>query len=322
MEQDAVASTSRATPPRSDTKPKRSRRIYDVDGKCRPLFPHRGSRTRSRLSLVSSSSDRTTKTDVGSLPGVQWTLSSYKPGSGVAELRSADLTKLWQSDGNQPHLINIQFARRTCVTHLSLYLDVKQDDSYTPTKIAVRGGTNYHDLTLVRQRTFDTPQGWKHFSMTMGSVDASANEEDEDAQEGDADGAEAKGEVGDDEEEDAGDGIRVWLIQVCILANHLNGKDTHIRRLVVFGPKTQGATAGSSAGIKRGPANGLAYAMPPAKTRTPLSASGNGQDVTLAQLLSIQSAAREEEEAQGEEEQGAVGAPARRSGLNLFGNIR
>ncbi|EST06613.1 Anaphase-promoting complex, subunit 10/DOC domain protein [Kalmanozyma brasiliensis GHG001] len=297
MQQNAEASTSRGaaqSPPTADTKPKRSRRIYDVD-------------------------DRTTKTDVGSSPGTQWTLSSYKPGSGVSELRSPDLTKLWQSDGNQPHLINIQFARRTCVTHLSIYLDVKQDDSYTPTKIAVRAGTNYHDLTLVRQRTFDTPQGWKHFSMTIGSVDASVNEEDEDGQEGE----EAKGEDGEDEdEEDGGDGIRVWLIQVCILANHLNGKDTHIRRLVVFGPKTNGAPAGGDAGTKRAPTNGLTYAMPPTKTRTALSSSGNGQDVTLAQLLSIQSAAREGEAAQGEDEEGAIGGPARRSALNLFGNIR
>ncbi|SPC63610.1 related to anaphase promoting complex subunit 10 [Ustilago sp. UG-2017b] len=162
MEHEAIASSSRVQPALSppsttSTKHKRRRRINDIE-------------------------DRTTKTDVGLATGTSWTLSSYKPGSGVPELRSPDLTKLWQSDGNQPHLINIQFSRRTCVTHLSIYLDVKQDDSYTPTRVAVKAGTNYHDLTMVRQRTFDSPQGWKHFSMTPGgAVDSVASEEDEEA---------------------------------------------------------------------------------------------------------------------------------------------
>ena len=30
--------------------------------------------------------------------------------------------------------------------------------------------------------------------------------------------------------------IEVFVLQVCILGNHLNGKDTHIRCLKVFGP--------------------------------------------------------------------------------------
>ncbi len=30
------------------------------------------------------------------MPGVKWTLSSHKPGAGVAALRDNDLNKLWQ----------------------------------------------------------------------------------------------------------------------------------------------------------------------------------------------------------------------------------
>ncbi|CBQ68102.1 related to anaphase promoting complex subunit 10 [Sporisorium reilianum SRZ2] len=303
MERDAEASTSRGathTPPRSNPR-KRSRRNYDVE-------------------------DRTTKTDVGSAPGTSWTLSSYKPGSGVGELRSADLSKLWQSDGSQPHLINIQFARRTCVTHLSIFLDVKQDDSYTPTKISVKAGTNYHDLTLVRQRTFEAPQGWKHFSMTPGSVDAVLNEEDEEEGEGEEEEAGATGGAdgeSDDDEDGATEGIRVWLIQVCILANHLNGKDTHIRRLIVFGPKPSTAAANPHyPGAKRSASSSLAQSMPPHKTRGAPASSGtaNGHHVTLAQLLAVQAASSgEAEEA---EDESAAGLGQRRSGLSLFGNIR
>lgn len=31
---------------------------------------------------------------------------------------------------------------------ISLYMDYKLDESYTPSKIAVRAGTNFHDLTV------------------------------------------------------------------------------------------------------------------------------------------------------------------------------
>ncbi|ETS63926.1 hypothetical protein PaG_02255 [Moesziomyces aphidis] len=303
MEVHAVASTSHSAPeprPSSPFRKKRPRRIYDVD-------------------------DRSTKVDVGSTPGTSWTLSSYKPGSGVAELRSADLTKLWQSDGNQPHLINIQFARRTCVTHVSIFLDVKQDDSYTPTKIAIKAGTNYHDLTPVRQRTFDTPQGWKHFSMTPGTVDAATEEEDEERDEADGENEQTngEGEEGGSDEEDEQDGIRLWLLQVCILANHLNGKDTHIRRIVVFGPKTSPTAStgkGTAGALKRIRDVSLdATANSRSKSRT--AVGNNGSDVTLAQLLSLQTQA----DAQGAEEAAnadAAPTPPRRSALNLFGSIR
>lgn len=309
--------------------------------------------------------DRTTKRDVGSSSGTSWTLSSYKPGSGVAELRSPDLTKLWQSDGNQPHLINIQFARRTCVSHISVYLDVKQDDSYTPTRIAIKAGTNYHDLTLVRQRSFDSPQGWKHFNMTPGSVDASTNEEDETQQEEEVEEDEEEDEEPEDggirsgmdadddaeegeDDQDDGEGIKVWLLQVCILANHLNGKDTHIRRLIVFGPQSSSTSAANSMArssvynrLKRELHTAPSEIMPAAKNRATLTSSHTGtgtgispnlsrggQNVTLAQLLAIQTQAAASLEADGEaEDDGITGsttaaAPTNRSGLNLFGNIR
>ncbi|XP_030099609.1 anaphase-promoting complex subunit 10 isoform X1 [Mus musculus] len=38
-----------------------------------------------------------------------WSLSSCKPGFGVDQLRDDNLETYWQSDGSQPHLVNIQF---------------------------------------------------------------------------------------------------------------------------------------------------------------------------------------------------------------------
>ena len=41
-----------------------------------------------------------------------WTLSSAKVGNGVEQLRDDNTNTFWQSDGSQPHLINIQFMKK------------------------------------------------------------------------------------------------------------------------------------------------------------------------------------------------------------------
>ncbi|EPS41042.1 hypothetical protein H072_5072 [Dactylellina haptotyla CBS 200.50] len=132
-----------------------------------------------------------------------WTVSTSKPGCGVAELRSEDTNLFWQSDGPQPHLINIHFAKRVFVKRIRIFLDYTQDESYTPTKIAIYAGTGYHDLQEVCVLEFSQPVGWQE--APLESVHA--------------------------------DGIlRTFLIQVCILSNHQNGKDTHVRGLQIYSP--------------------------------------------------------------------------------------
>ncbi len=89
-----------------------------------------------------------------------------------------------------------------------------------------------------------------------------------------------RNEDGDgEEEEDGGEGIRVWLLQVCILANHLNGKDTHIRRLIVFGPKPNvatGAIGGLQNRLKRGPLANMVPTSAPANRPRNAQATANG----------------------------------------------
>ena len=38
-----------------------------------------------------------------------WSLSSCKPGYGVQQLRDGCIDTYWQSDGQLPHLVNVQF---------------------------------------------------------------------------------------------------------------------------------------------------------------------------------------------------------------------
>ncbi|KAK6497501.1 anaphase promoting complex subunit doc1 [Arthrobotrys musiformis] len=132
-----------------------------------------------------------------------WTVSTSKPGCGVAELRSEDTNLFWQSDGPQPHLINIHFAKRVFVKRIRVFLDYTQDESYTPTKIAIYAGTGYHDLQEVCILEFHQPNGW---------------------QEAPLEGVHADGI------------LRTFLIQVCVLSNHQNGKDTHVRGLQIYSP--------------------------------------------------------------------------------------
>uniref|UniRef100_A0AC11EB50 Anaphase promoting complex subunit 10 n=1 Tax=Ovis aries TaxID=9940 RepID=A0AC11EB50_SHEEP len=80
-----------------------------------------------------------------------WSLSSCKPGFGVDQLRDDNLETYWQSDGSQPHLVNIQFRRKTTVKTLCIYADYKSDESYTPSKISVRVGNNFHNLQEIRR---------------------------------------------------------------------------------------------------------------------------------------------------------------------------
>uniref|UniRef100_A0A8C5B6P6 Anaphase-promoting complex subunit 10 n=1 Tax=Gadus morhua TaxID=8049 RepID=A0A8C5B6P6_GADMO len=127
-----------------------------------------------------------------------WSLSSCKPGFGVDQLRDDNLETYWQSDGSQPHLVNIQFRRKTTVKMLCIYADYKSDESYTPSKISVRVGNNFHNLQEVRVRTYTGPTS--HIYPPKNSP------------------------------------IRTFMIQVAVLANHQNGRDTHMRQIKIYTP--------------------------------------------------------------------------------------
>ncbi|CCM04691.1 uncharacterized protein FIBRA_06877 [Fibroporia radiculosa] len=144
--------------------------------------------------------------DIGYL--AKWSVSSFKFGFGPECLRDSDPETFWHSDGPQPHFITIEFPRKVAIQKLCLCLSYQMDDSYTPATIAVRAGTGPSDLQDVRIITLEKPEGWIIFD-----VSAEPNED--------------------------GDGykpVNAYIIQMIILANHMNGKDTHVRGLRVLGP--------------------------------------------------------------------------------------
>jgi len=153
--------------------------------------------------------------DIGYM--AKWSVSSYKFGFGPECLRDGDPDTFWHSDGPQPHFITIEFPRKVAIQKLSLYLSFPLDDSYTPATVAVRAGTGPSDLQDVRVVTLEKPDGWLTFDVSA-------------------------------EPNDDGEGykpVHAYVLQVIVIANHMNGKDTHVRGLRVLGPIEEVPAAGS-----------------------------------------------------------------------------
>lgn len=138
--------------------------------------------------------------EVGSL--AVWSLSSCKPGFGVDQLRDDNRDTYWQSDGPQPHLVNIQFRRKTTIQDVCIYADYKSDESYTPSRISVRTGNHFNDLQEVEIVELNEPTGWVIIPLT----DASEKP------------------------------IRTFMVQIAVLSNHQNGRDTHMRQIKIHSP--------------------------------------------------------------------------------------
>ncbi|CAB9530966.1 promoting complex subunit 10 [Seminavis robusta] len=186
-----------------------------------------------------------------------WQLSSAKPGNGVEQIRDHSTETYWQSDGtSQPHWIQVHFARRVAISHVCLYLDYNLDESYTPRRLSVQVGMSNHDLmpailpanTLVE---FQEPVGWCIVPLQRapdpleedGSEDDTEEDDDEDM---------------DDEEDPSRKNhpkrvVKAHLIQISILSQHQNGRDTHVRQVQLYGPKTNSAAA-----LRRVQAQGIA----------------------------------------------------------------
>ncbi|KAI1753044.1 anaphase-promoting complex, subunit 10-domain-containing protein [Xylaria castorea] len=133
-----------------------------------------------------------------------FTVSSYKPGCGVKELRDDDANQYWQSDGPQPHRLNIHFIKRVEIRALRLYLDYELDESYTPTKIQITAGTGPNLTIPFTTLELNTPKGW----VDIPIVGAGGGPD--------------------------GNSLCCFFVRVIILENHQNGKDTHIRGIKVY----------------------------------------------------------------------------------------
>ncbi|KAF2196868.1 APC10-domain-containing protein [Delitschia confertaspora ATCC 74209] len=130
-----------------------------------------------------------------------WTVSSSKPGCSIPQLRSPNTSLFWQSDGPQPHYLNIHFFKLVRIVGLRLYLDFEADESYTPTRIQFLAGSGANDLQEWSEMRLEQPRGWCWVDFSSAPTMPV---------------------------------LRAHLVQVKILENHQNGKDTHLRGLQIF----------------------------------------------------------------------------------------
>ncbi|KAG6835423.1 hypothetical protein H0H93_001586 [Arthromyces matolae] len=151
----------------------------------------------------------------------KWSVSSFKFGFGAECLRDNDPETFWHSDGPQPHFITAEFPQKVAIQKISIHLSYTQDDSYTPSALAIRAGTGPGDLQDVRVVTLDKPEGWITFD-----VSSEPNED--------------------------GDGlgpVHAYVLQVIIAQNHMSGKDTHVRGVKILGPVPNNASDGDYFGF-------------------------------------------------------------------------
>lgn len=156
-------------------------------------------------------------------PLATWKLSSHKQGFGLAQLRNDSPNSFWQSDGSMgnnmehqantadgsqlshPHYVTLQFSKRVSLERISVFTNYQLDESYTPLKIKIMAGGSNWDLTEVCVVTFDKPIGWSHIIF--------------------------KGVRGDGL-------LKCFVVKIIVLANHQDGKDSHIRAIRCFGKKS------------------------------------------------------------------------------------
>ncbi|OOQ87729.1 putative anaphase promoting complex subunit 10 (APC10) [Penicillium brasilianum] len=189
-----------------------------------------------------------------------WTVSTSKPGCGVAALRHHSPAQYWQSDGPQPHTLTLHFFKLVAVVRIRVYLDFDLDESYTPTKMVFLAGMGGNDLVEFATWEGDAPCGWvdvplegvggrnggwvredmvrrKHRSkrtrQQVGRHGKDTRGEGEPDEEDDLEGEDY--DVAEDPEEPyAGNVLKAMVIQMRVMENHQNGKDTHVRGFQVF----------------------------------------------------------------------------------------
>eukprot|EP01041_Mallomonas_annulata_P008921 gene8921-18460_t len=154
-----------------------------------------------------------------------WSLSTAKPGNGIEQIRDDNLETFWQSDGAQPHLINIQFLRKTSISKICFYVDYNLDESYTPKKVSVRAGSSTHDLLDLTAIELHEPIGWITVSLNASMINNSSPLDTG---------------INSNNQQNA---LRVHFLQVHSM--HQNGRDTHIRQIKVFGPRIAPTIMGS-----------------------------------------------------------------------------
>ncbi|KAF7730245.1 Anaphase-promoting complex subunit 10 [Apophysomyces ossiformis] len=132
-----------------------------------------------------------------------WSVSTFRQGWGIQNLRDNNPLTFWQSDSQNPlipHTIDLVFLQATLIKQVSLFIDYFQDESYTPMQVSIRGGTTCRDLQEIMRLECEETVGWQNADFI--SV--------------------------------VGEPLRIFRLQIAILNTRLSGRDTHVRQVKVY----------------------------------------------------------------------------------------
>lgn len=111
---------------------------------------------------------------------------------------------LLRSDGPQPHKLTMYFTKRVGIRDIRFYVDYNEDESYTPTKVVFKAGTSENNLIEFATMALENPSGWQQVPIAGAGGGPDGNT------------------------------LVAWVVQMQILENHQNGKDTHLRGIKIY----------------------------------------------------------------------------------------
>lgn len=131
------------------------------------------------------------------------TLSGFGSKSNHVSMPRTTLT-FYRSDGPQPHRVTVYFVKRVGIRDIRFFVDYTEDESYTPTKIVFKSGTSENNLIEFASMTLESPVGWQQVPIAGAGGDPDGNT------------------------------LVSYVLQMQILENHQNGKDTHLRGIKIY----------------------------------------------------------------------------------------
>jgi anaphase-promoting complex subunit 10 len=116
---------------------------------------------------------------------------------------------------------------------IRFFVDYQEDESYTPTKIVFKSGTSENNLIEFATMNLDSPFGWQDVPISGAGGDPDGNT------------------------------LVSYVLQMQILENHQNGKDTHLRGIKIYAFDPDSGQGGRTGGIAQEVADLVANAGHP-----------------------------------------------------------
>lgn len=89
-----------------------------------------------------------------------WKPSSFKLGNPVDFALDDNYDTFWQSDGGQPHQLDIMFSKRMDICVMAIFFSMIADESYAPSLVKVYAGHSPSDARFYKMLEVRNVNGW------------------------------------------------------------------------------------------------------------------------------------------------------------------